>query len=125
MADEQNSQVKKLEIKIPYNQNVYTNRGTYEAYLNSLLEDAKNIALNEIYPFLDNYEGIELPSKYLNWQIRAAKELHANSGLAGFKSYSENGLSYSKDNDGPLSTTLMNELIPRASAPKRRDDSHV
>lgn len=125
MADEQNLQVKKLEIKIPYSENVYSSRATYEAYLKSLLEDVKNIALAEIYPFLDNYESIELPSKYLNWQIRAAKELHANSGLAGFKAYSENGLSYSKDNDGPLSTTLMSELIPKASAPKRSDDSDV
>ena len=125
MADNQNSQVKKLEIKIPYNENVYSNRGTYEAYLESLLEDAKNIALAEIYPFLDNYEGIELPSKYSNWQIRAAKQLHSNGALEGFKSYSENGLSYSKDNDSALSTALMNELIPRASAPKRSGSSDV
>lgn len=125
MTDEQNSQVKKLEIKIPYNENVYSNRGTYEAYLESLLEDAKNIALAEIYPFLDNYKGIELPSKYSNWQIRAAKQLHSNGALEGFKSYSENGLSYSKDNDSALSTALMNELVPRASAPKRSDSSDV
>lgn len=125
MAEEQNSQVKKLEFKIPYSDEKYSSRNQYDEYLNTLLEEAKDIALHEIYPFLDNYEGIELPSKYLNWQIRAAKQLHSNGELEGFKSYSENGLSYSKDNDSALSTALMNELIPKASAPKRSDDSDV
>ena len=120
-----NEQLVKLKVKIPYNENKYGSENEYQVYLNSLLEDAEVIALNELYPFLDNYEGIELPKKYLNWQIRAAVELHNNSGLAGFKAYSENGLSYSKDNDGTLSNALMNELIPKAAAPRRSGDIDV
>lgn len=121
MADEQNPQVTKLESRIPYSDEKYLSRGNYAKYLKNLLEDAKNIALAEIYPFLDDYEGVELPKKYENWQIRAAHELHKNAGLEGFKAYSENGYSYSRDNDGAISTALMNELIPKASAPKRSE----
>lgn len=115
------SQLDKLKIKIPYNERIFKTKENYEATLGSLLDDASNIALENIYPFLDDFTGVELPKKYQNWQIRAAVELYKSSENQGYKSYSENGLSWSRDNDGALSTSLLDELIPKAGTPKRSD----
>ena len=114
------TQITKLEIRIPYDENKFESREVYTAKLESLLDDAEGIALRELYPFLDDYEGVELPKGYYNWQLRAAVELYNNS-MSGVKAYSENGLSITKANDGPLSESLLSELVPKAKAPKRSE----
>lgn len=121
---EDNEQLKKLETRIPYEneENLFFSKATYRDYLKSLLEDSKNIALSTLYPFIDDFSDMKLPSKYYNWQLRACEELHKMQGNAGIKAYSENGLSWSRDNDGPLSNTLMSEIEPSyVGIPKRRD----
>lgn len=79
------------------------------------LEDAKWVALDTLYPF--NKEIIELPERYSNWQVRCAIELYNAMGQEGYSSYAENGLSYTKTG-GLVSTTLMNELTPKADIPR-------
>ena len=119
---EENAQLTKLKGKIPYDVDKFGTQKEYEAKLSSLLEDSENIALSTLYPFLDDFEGIKLPKKYYNWQIRACLELNNWKNNTGVKSYSEAGLSWSKDNDGPLSTALMDELEPPSvGIPKRRE----
>jgi hypothetical protein len=115
------TQFEKLKVKIPYDEKVFGNEESYKLRLESLLEDALNIALGELYPFLDDYEGVELPKRYYNWQIRACVELYNQESNAGIKSYSENGLSWSKSNDGVLSNSLLSELVPRVGVPKRSE----
>lgn len=115
------TQLDKLKIRIPYKAKKYASQENYEAILQGYLDDAESIALETLYPFLDDYEDVELPKKYFNWQIRAAVEISKWQGNQGVKSYSETGLSWSKDNDGVLSTALLDELIPRVGTPKRRD----
>ena len=114
------TQLDKLKIRIPHDEKRFESTEIYEAKLKSLLEDAESIALRELYPFLDDYEGIELPKGYYNWQLRACEELYGNV-MSGVKAYSENGLSISKSNDGPLSSSLLSELVPKAKAPKRSE----
>ena len=75
----------------------------------SKLEDAKNIALDRIYPY--QHEINELPERLQNWQVRAAIELYNRLGEEGITSYGENGLSYSYKTD-LLSESLMQELPP-------------
>ena len=79
------------------------------------LLDAKYIALDTLYPY--HKEITELPERYLNWQVRCAIELYRIMGEEGYVSYSENGLSYTKQTD-LISKSLMNELIPRVGVPK-------
>ena len=124
-GEQKKQQAEKLMVRIPFDNEMFDSRKSYEAYIDALLDDAENIALAEIYPFLADYEGIELPKKYYNWQIRAAYQLHSNDGLEGFKSYSENGLSWTRISDSALSTSLLNELVPRVGVPKRRDVEDV
>ena len=113
------TQKDKLVKKILYDEYKWSNRKQYLEYIESLLEDAKNIALAELYPFVENYDELELPTKYNNWQIRACVELHQTGSMAGVKSYSEQGLSWSRENDGCLSQSLLNELTPQVGIPKR------
>lgn len=104
------TQLQKLELRIPYNENEFDNISNYKNVLNQLLEDSKNIALSNLYPFIDWSEK-ELPKKFNNWQLRACVEIANFLGTEGLKSYSENGLSISRLTDG-LSQDLQNEIIP-------------
>jgi hypothetical protein len=119
MAEEQ-TQLEKLKLKILFDEDIFDTEELYEIVLQGLLEDSKNIALANLYPFLD-WSEMELPKKYYNWQIRASVELYKYDQYMGIKSYSENGLSFSRDSDG-LSTALLDELVPKAGIPQRIEE---
>lgn len=104
------TQLQKLEIRIPYNEDDFESQTNYENILNQLLEDSKNIALSNLYPFIDWSEK-ELPTKFNNWQLRACVEIYNFYGKEGIKAYAENGLSYSRATDS-LSEELQNEIMP-------------
>lgn len=107
-------QIDLLKLRIP---NKYDNEEKYTNTLEALLEDTKNIALSNLYPFED-WSEMKLPKKYYNWQIRASVELFHFLGYEGIKSYSENGLSFSRMEDG-ISADLLDELMPNAGTIKR------
>lgn len=119
----QELQLEKLKRRIPYDEDIFGNNETYEAVLEDLLEDAKNIALAEIYKFEDFYE-YDLPKKYLNWQLRASVELYNLGDKKGILSYSENGLAWTKDS-GSLSKDLMGELTRFAKSPRKDEELDV
>ena len=100
-----------LKKRIPMEITGLTDDDIYNEMIDFLLEDSKNIALSNIYPFQD-WSNLDLPKKYYNWQIRAAIELYNLADKAGIKSYSENGLSWSKSTD-LLSQGLMDEITPK------------
>lgn len=104
------TQLDLLKKRIEYDETIFTNNETYESVLNRLLEDSKNIALSLRFPYKD-YSKIELPNKYNNWQIRCCEELYNSIGNQGIKSYSENGLSWTRDS-GYISYELRNEIEP-------------
>ena len=52
-----------------------------------------------------------LPSKYKNWQLRCCEEIYNGIGTQGIKSYSENGLSWTRDS-GYISYELREEIEP-------------
>ena len=106
-----------LKNRIPITITGLQNSVDYENMIDALLEDSKNIALSNRYPFQD-WSELELPKKYYNWQIRAAIELYNLADKAGIKSYSENGLSWSKATD-LLSEGLMEEITPKVGVLKK------
>lgn len=114
MEEQEPTQLDLLKQRIP---NKWSSTEEYEKILNQLLEDTENIALANLYPFED-WSEIELPKKYENWQLRACVEIYTSLGPAGVKSYSENGLSFTKEADG-LSLSLMEELVSKAGTIKR------
>ena len=82
------------------------------------LDDAEVVALNTLYPY--DYEQKELDKtnkRLMNWQTRCAIELYRKIGTTNAQSYSENGLSVTYMT-GLISSSLMNELVPKAGVPK-------
>lgn len=74
------------------------------------LRTAKNIYLENVYPLYP--EITELPNdRAKEWQLDCAIELYKLGDEIDYTSYSENGLSYSKQDAG-LSKRLMNRLPP-------------
>lgn len=99
-----------LKERIPYSENIYVNQGKWTDALDRLLEDSKYIALSLRYPYQDT-SNMELPLKYNNWQLRCCEELYKLIGSSGIISYSENGISWTRDS-GYISVGLINEIEP-------------
>lgn len=110
--DNANNQLELLKTRITYNEKVFGNYNVYEKVLNRLLEDSKFIALSLRFPYQD-YSSMELPAKYKNWQLRCCEELYKNIGTQGIKSYSENGLSWTRDS-AYITHELSSEIEPMA-----------
>lgn len=106
--DSGDMQLNLLQERIEYEKNIFGDLATYNKVLNRLLEDSKYIALSIRYPYQD-FSNMELPSKYKNWQLRCCQEIYNGIGTEGIKSYSENGLSWTRDS-GYISYELRNEI---------------
>lgn len=104
------SQEDLLKERIEYEEEIFTDRQTYDKVIERLLEDSKYIALSLRFPYRDYYD-YELPKKYNNWQLRCAVELYTLIGREGIISYSENGLSWTRDSDS-ISSFLRQEIEP-------------
>ena len=98
------------EVTYTPTENVVSVPETYIKVLKRLLEDSKYVALSLRFPYRD-YSTIELPIKYKNWQLRCAVEIYQQIGSEGIKSYSENGLSWTRDS-GYISYELRGEIEP-------------
>lgn len=106
--DSGNMQLSLLKERIEYQENIFGDLETYDKVLNRLLEDSKYIALSIRYPYQD-FSNMELPNKYKNWQLRCCQEIYNGIGTEGIKSYSENGLSWTRDS-GYISYELRSEI---------------
>lgn len=96
---------------------------TYVKVLKRLLEDSKYIALSLRCPYED-YSELELPNKYKNWQLRCCEEIYQGIGTQGLKSYSENGLSWTRDS-GYISYELRGEIEPLVGYIKVGDEDEI
>ena len=105
-----NEQLKLLKERITFDEAIFGDNDTYIKVLTQLLEDSKNIALSIRFPYED-YSLLELPAKYKNWQLRCCFELYQGVGKENIKSYSENGISWTKDS-GNISNDLLEEIMP-------------
>ena len=115
------TQLDLLKQRIEYDENIFTDNNTYEKVLNRLLDDSKYIALSLRYPYQD-YSTMELPAKYNNWQLRCSEELYNGIGTEGIKSYSENGLSWTRDS-GYVSYELRGEIEPMVGYIKEEEEN--
>lgn len=108
--ESEKTQLDLLKERIEFEQTIFTDNETYEKVLNNLLEDSKYVALSLRYPYQD-YSSLELPSRYNNWQLRCCEEIYNQIGTIGIKSYSENGLNWTRDSSY-ISYELRNEIEP-------------
>ena len=105
MANEANEQIIKMRREIL---NDSTDESCDDIFQDKL-NDAKDIFLNRVYPF--DKTITDMPERYKGWQTRCAIELYRLDDDGDFTSYSENGLSWTRDTSG-LSSKLLNELPP-------------
>ena len=110
MDSVENKQIDFLKERIEFEPSVFGDYLTYTKVLNNLLEDSKHIALSLRFPYKD-YSNINLPTKYNNWQLRRCVEIYQGIGTEGIKSYSENGLNWTRDS-GYISRELREEIEP-------------
>lgn len=110
MDSVENKQFDSLSKRIQYEENVFGDYQTYMQVLNNLLEDSKHIALSLRFPYKD-YSNMNLPTKYNNWQLRCCVEIYQGIGTEGIKSYSENGLNWTRDSSY-ISSELREEIEP-------------
>lgn len=105
-------QLKKMRLKV-LNNIADTSK---DELFQVVLEDARHIALNTLFPF--DLEKTKLPERIEeDWVVRCAIELYNQIGQEGYISYSENGLSWTKDSS-LVSYKLMSELTPKVGVPK-------
>lgn len=110
MESEVKTQFELLSERIAYDEFIFEDIEEYKKVLNNLLEDSKFIALSIRFPYRD-YSNMELPKQYYNWQIRCSVEIYQLLGKENIKSYSENGIGWTRDG-GNLSNDLYNEIEP-------------
>ena len=110
MDSVENKQIDFLKERIEFEPSVFGDYLTYTKVLNNLLEDSKHIALSLRFPYKD-YSNINLPTKYNNWQLRCCVEIYQGIGTEGIKSYSENGLSWTRDS-GYIAREVREETEP-------------
>ena len=65
-----------------------TDRGILEVYL----ELAAQKILNRMYPFKDDYEGLEVPDRYVATQLKIANYMINKIGAEGEIQHIENGI---------------------------------
>ena len=82
-----------------------------------MLNNAKIVALDTLYPYNKEIEYLPYNKRLKNWQVRCAIELYKKIGTTNVQSYSENGLSVTFLTD-LVSRSLMSELIPKAGVIK-------
>lgn len=99
-----------LKERIPYEKAIFDSQSIYDKVIDRLLDDAKADALSLRFPYQDT-TNMELPKRYYNWQLRCAEELYNLIGSVNIKSYSENGLNWTRDTAN-LSTFLVNKIEP-------------
>lgn len=106
-------QLKKMRLEILGNSNDVTKDESFK----DKLDDAEIVALNALYPYNDKIDRLPETRRLKNWQTRCAIELYKAMERIGVQSYSENGLSVMYLTS-LVSSSLMNELIPKAGVPR-------
>lgn len=85
----------------------------------SFLEQAKDVLLNRLYPYMsdDEYSGMALPTKYEKRQVRIAVYLLNKRGAEGETQHIENGIHRNyKSADVP--EDMLRDVVPFVGIPR-------
>lgn len=86
-----------------------TDRGILEVYL----ELAAQKILNRMYPYKENYDGIEVPDRYLAVQLKIANYMINKIGAEGQIQHIENGI-HRNYGDADVPETMLKDIVPYA-----------
>lgn len=97
--------LERLKIRIP--------EETDEAVLKELLETAKDVILEQLYPLKDDLQNVAMPLKYRSLQLQIAVELYNKAGAEGETSHTENGITRNYSS-AYVSKELLSRITPYA-----------
>ena len=86
-----------------------TDRGILEVYL----ELAAQKILNRMYPYKDDYEGLEVPDRYTAIQLKIANYMINKIGAEGQIQHIENGI-HRNYGDADVPETMLKDITPYA-----------
>ena len=90
---------------------VETDRGVLEVYL----ELAAQKILNRMYPFRDDYEGLEVPDRYVGIQLKVANYMINKIGAEGQIQHIENGI-HRNYGSADVPDGMLQEIVPFCQA---------
>lgn len=102
---------KKIDILIRMLDGEEEDRGILEAYLD--LAAAK--ILNRMYPFKENYDGLEVPDRYAMAQLNIAVYLLNKRGAEGEIQHIENGI-HRNYGSSDIPDAMLKDVYPYAQA---------
>ena len=88
-----------------------TDNGILEVYL----ELAGQKILNRMYPYLDNYDGLEVPDRYVAIQLKCACYMLNKRGAEGQIQHIENGI-HRNYGSADIPDGMLQEIVPFARA---------
>lgn len=88
-----------------------TDRGVLEAYL----ELAGQKILNRMYPYKDDYEGLEVPDRYVMVQMNIAVYMLNKRGAEGEIQHIENGI-HRNYGSADVPDAMLKDVYPFAQA---------
>ena len=86
-------------------------RGILEVYL----ELAAQKILNRMYPYKENYDGLEVPDRYTAVQLKVANYMINKIGAEGQIQHIENGI-HRNYGDADIPENMLSDLVPFAQA---------
>lgn len=88
-----------------------TDEGILEVYL----ELAAQKILNRMYPYKDNYDGLEVPDRYVSIQLKVANYMLYKRGAEGEIQHIENGV-HRNYGDADVPETMLKDITSFAQA---------
>lgn len=102
---------KKIDMLRRMMDGVETDRGVLEVYL----ELAAQKILNRMYPFRDDYEGLEVPDRYVGIQLKVANYMINKIGAEGQIQHIENGI-HRNYGSADVPDGMLQEIVPFCQA---------
>lgn len=90
-----------------------------DSVLFSYLEQAKNVILTRMYPYMNDeeYDGMTVPKRYEYNQLRIAAFLLNKRGAEGQTQHIENGI-HRNYNNADVPEEMMRGILPRVGIPR-------
>jgi len=83
--------------------------------LSAYLELARQKILNRMYPFMEDFEGMEVPDKYTAIQLKIANYMLGKRGAEGQIQHIENGI-HRNYGSGDIPNDMLAEIVPYCQA---------
>jgi len=100
-----------MEKKIDMLQRMMPGDTTDSGILEVYLELAAQKILNRMYPYIDNYDGLEVPDRYVAVQLKAASIMLARIGAEAEIQHIENGI-HRNWGSADIPDAVLAEVVP-------------